>query len=146
MDYLENKTAEGMWTYFSKNRFGPNWSQNKGLNLFEVIEKALTSDEEVFMTFIGQHNCMTITKHDGYYAYAITNKRLIMGQAAKIAGEDKLQTVDLSSITDVAYEPSRVFAFLRINTTDGLIQIGIDKQTGDKTFAKIRDTINELKR
>lgn len=147
MDNLVNNpmhTAEDMCTYFQKNRFGPGWSQKQGINHFQVIENALMSDEEVFMTFVGQHNFVTNTKHDSYFAYAITNKRLIMGQSSTISGE-RLQTLNLDNITGITSKAEMAFVVMTINTTEGGISIGLDKQSGEKTITKVLETINKLK-
>jgi hypothetical protein len=137
-------TAEEMFAYFQENRYGPGWSKNQGINHFQVIENALLSPEKVFMTFVGQHNFVTNTKHDGYAAYAITNKRIVMGQSSTISGE-KLQTFNLDEITGVTSKAGMAFIVMRIQTTEGVLSIGLDKQSGEKTVAKVRATIDQLK-
>lgn len=54
-----------------------------GVKHFKLIEESLLPHEEVKMPFIGLHNYIASTKHDGNFAYAVTNKRIIMAQKNK---------------------------------------------------------------
>lgn len=81
------KTAEQMYEYCLENNFGQGFTKKWGLKHFRVIEKNLLPNEEVLMTFIGLHNYQSMTKHDGNYAYAITNNRILIAQK-KVIGEN----------------------------------------------------------
>ena len=95
-------TAEGMYQYCVDNHFGSGFNKKWGIKHFGILEKNLMPDEEVYMTFIGLHNFESATKHDGNYAYAITNKRIIFGQKA-LAGE-KFKSVYHEKINDITFE------------------------------------------
>ena len=94
------KTASEMYNYCLENNFGQGVSKKWGLKHFEVVEKKLLPHEEVLMTFIGLHNNKSLSNHEGNYAYAITNKRMIMGQK-KLIGEN-LKIVLLRNLNDVS--------------------------------------------
>ena len=66
---------------------------------FGLIASELQPDEDVLMAFIGLHNYQSMTKHDSNYAYAVTNKRILMGQK-KLVGQ-ALQSVMLDQVNDV---------------------------------------------
>jgi hypothetical protein len=74
------QTAEGMYHYCVENGFGSGWNEEWGVKHFRVIENSLMNGEEVWMTFIGLHNYKSPSKHDQNFAYAVTNKRIVMAQ------------------------------------------------------------------
>ena len=71
-------------------------------------------DEKVLMTFIGIHNSKSTTKHDGNFAYAITDKRIIFGQKSLIV--KRLKAVDFDRINDITFEKGLLFGTLTIYT------------------------------
>ncbi|WP_312906834.1 hypothetical protein [Tissierella praeacuta] len=73
------RTAKEMYEYCLQNKFGQGFNQKWGVKHFSVIEDNLLPDEEVVMTFIGMHTSEGQKNTEGYYAYAITDKRLLMG-------------------------------------------------------------------
>ena len=78
--------AENMYKYCVENNFGTGFNEKWGVKHFKVLQDNLLSGEKVLMTFIGIQNYKSMTKHDGHFAYAITNKRIIFGQKS-IAGQ-----------------------------------------------------------
>lgn len=74
------KTAEEMYNYCVSNGYGKGFNKKNSIKHFSIIQDALFPDEEVLCTFIGLHNYVSAAKHDNNFAYAITNKRVIMGQ------------------------------------------------------------------
>lgn len=51
------------------------------------------------MSFIGLHNYKSASKHDNNFAYAITNKRLILSQQQALG--EVVQSINLDNINDV---------------------------------------------
>lgn len=74
------KTAKEMFNFCKKNKFGKGNTESWTLKHFTVIENQLSSGEDVLLCFVGLHNFVSMTKHDNNFAYAITNKRIIMAQ------------------------------------------------------------------
>ena len=93
------KTAEEMVKFCDENNLGKGMTKKWELKHFQLIEKNLDEDEKVILPFMGLKNYISATKHDSYYAFAITNKRIIMAQQ-KMLGQD-IKSVSLNNINDI---------------------------------------------
>lgn len=93
------KTAEEMVQFCDENNLGKGMTKKWELKHFQLIAKNLDEDENVILPFMGLKNYISATKHDSYYAFAITNKRIIMAQQ-KILGQD-IKSVSLNNINDI---------------------------------------------
>lgn len=136
--------AEGMYNYCKQNGYGSGWNEKWGVKHFQVIEKSLMDKEEVLMTFIGLHNYESPTKHDNYFAYAITNKRIIMAQKNMIAGEN-LQTVYLDNINDITFKSGVLFGVMTIDTIKETFNVGLNKESAQKINAKVHEVLDQLR-
>lgn len=96
------------------------------------------------MTFIGLHNYQSMTKHDSNFAYAITNKRIIMAQKQTIAGE-KLQTVYLDNVNDITFSSGLALGVMTIDTIKETFNVGLDKKSAKAINAKAVELLHSLK-
>lgn len=138
------QTAEGMYQYCLDNKFGSGYNEKWGVKHFEILENNLIDNEEVKMTFIGLHNYKSSTKHDGNFAYAVTNKRIIFGQKQTIAGE-KFKTVSLNNINDITFTSGLVFGIVTVDTTKETFSVALDKNFAKAINGKINEVIEEVK-
>ena len=140
---IDVKTAKKMYKYCLKNGFGEGYNRKWGLKHFLVVEKNLQKDEDVYMTFIGIHNYKSITEHDGNFAYAITNKRILMGQK-KIFGEDS-KTVLLKMLNDVNSSTGFAMGTITFDTIKEEFNVWVNKEQADNILAEIQRILFELK-
>lgn len=136
-------TAEGMYDYCLKNNFGSGYNEKWGIKHFKIIEDNLMQDEEVKMTFIGLHNYVSATKHDNNFAYAITNKRIMMAQKKSLAGEN-FQTVSLKNINDITLVTGVVFGVVTIDTIKETFNIGVNKERAKAINYKIHSIVGDI--
>jgi hypothetical protein len=136
-------TAIGMYQYCIDNNFGSGFNESWGIKHFGVIESKLMKDEKVLMTFIGLHDYESTTKHDGNFAYAITNKRILAGQK-KITGE-KFKVVDHTKINDISFEAGLVFGIIKIDTPREKFKIALDKGSATSINNHIYQVLDSLK-
>lgn len=136
-------TAKGMYKYCIDNNFGSGWNEKWGEKHFKIIEDNLMDNENVYMSFIGLHNYISTTKHDGNFAYVITNKRIIMAQKNVIAGE-KFQTISLDNINDITFKSGALFATITIDTIKEVFNVGLDKVSAKLINSKIHEVLNEI--
>lgn len=136
--------AEGMYKYCLDNKFGSGFNENWGIKHFRVLENNLMNDEEVKMAFIGLHNYKSGTKHDGYFAYAVTNKRIILGQKQTIAGE-KFNTVSLNNINDITFKSGLMFGIVTIDTIKETFNVALSKNFAKAVNTRINEVIEEVK-
>jgi ribosomal protein L37AE/L43A len=137
------QTGEGMYEYCEKNGYGSGFTKGWGVKHFEIIEENLTNNEIVLMAFIGLHNYKSASKHDGNFAYAITNKRILMAQKDVIG--QKFQTVSMENINDITFQTGLLFGVLTIDTYKETFNVGLDKQSAQKINAKIHEVLEERK-
>lgn len=123
------KTAKEMYEYCIEKGYGSGLTKNWAIKHFKVLEKNLRNDEEVYMTFIGLKDFISMTKHDSNYAYAITNKRIIFGQR-KLIGEN-FKSVVFDRINDISSSLGMVFGTVTIDTLGETFNVGVDKKTAD---------------
>lgn len=137
-------TAEGMYEYCLENKFGSGWNEKWGVKHFKILEDNLMEGECVKMAFIGLHNYEAANKHDSNYAYAITNKRIIMGQKQTITGE-KFQTVFLTRINDITFESGVLLGVVTVDTAREVFNIGLDKGSAKLINSKIHEVLEEVR-
>ena len=70
--------AEQMYTYSCDHNFGKGLSRAWGINSFRLVEQAMDANESAYLTFIGLHRFHSMSAHQRNFAYAFTNKRIIM--------------------------------------------------------------------
>ncbi|WMW41282.1 PH domain-containing protein (plasmid) [Bacillus cereus] len=122
--------AEGMYQFCIDNKFGSGFNEKWGVKHFKVLEDNLMNGEKIHMTYIGMHDYQSTTKHDGNYAYAITNKRIMFGQ--KTMTGEKFKAVDHERINDISFETGMWFGFLTIDTPQEKIKVALDKERFSK--------------
>lgn len=137
------QVAKGMYQYCIENNYGRGWNEEWGIKHFQVIEDSLISEEIVVMTFIGFHNFQSMTKHDHHFAYALTNKRLIMAQKNALAGH-KLRTVPIDDILDISFESGTLNGIMIIDTVRENFHIGFDKYSAENIYRKVLEVIDEI--
>ncbi|MEG0691933.1 MAG: SHOCT domain-containing protein [Oscillospiraceae bacterium] len=130
--------AQQMYQYCIDNNFGEGMNQKWGVKHFMLIEQSLQSDEEVLMCFIGLHNYISTTKHDNNFAYAITNKRIIMAQQ-KVVGQ-VVQSVLLDNLNDVTLNTGAVFGVLTVDTIKEKFNVCVSSRSAKS----INDKIHEI--
>ena len=133
-----------MYKYCLDNKFGSGWNEKWGIKHFKLIEENLLPNEEVKMAFIGLHNYISSTKHDGNFAYAITNKRIIMAQKKQITGEN-FQTVSLDNINDITFKSGVLLGILTVDTIKETFNIGLDKGSAKSINSMLHSVIDNIK-
>lgn len=136
-------TAKEMYEYCVKNGFGSGWNEKWGIKHFLIIQNSLMNGEDVLLPFIGLHNYVSMTKHDSYFAYAITNKRIIMGQQ-RLIGE-ACQTVSLDNVNDITFNSGLVFGTLTIDTIKEVFNVGLDKVSAQRIHNAVVDIFHKIK-
>lgn len=138
------RTGEELYHYAASNGYGTGVNEKWGIKHFSIIAEHLLPDETVLMTFIGLHNYESMTKHDSNFAYAITDKRIIMAQKHTFSGE-KLQTVSLNNINDITLKSGIALGVMTIDTTREKFNVGLDKKSAKAIMGKVSEVLNEIK-
>lgn len=72
--------AEKLYDYCLDHGTGRGLNRKWGVKHFTLIVNNLMPKEKVAFVFIGLNNFKSAAKHDNNYAYAITDKRILMAQ------------------------------------------------------------------
>lgn len=136
------RTAEEMYEYCVSNKFGEGFNRNNSIKHFSVVENTLLPDEEVLCVFIGLHNYVSSTKHDNNFAYAITNKRIIMGQK-KVIGQ-VCQIVSLENVNDITYKAGLLFGVITIDTIKETFNVALSKNIAKNVYDIVHKTFYDL--
>ena len=140
----QDNLAVSMYRYAVENKFGSGWNETWGIKHFSVIAEHLAEDEKVLMTFIGLHNYQSATKHDNNYAYAITNKRIIMAQKNLIAGES-IQSVYLDSINDITFQSGFALGIMTIDTIKEVFNVGLEETSAKAIHGKVMEILHDMR-
>lgn len=138
------KTASEMYQYCIDNGYGSGMNKNWGKKHFALIEQALMNDEYVQIAFIGIHNYISMTKHDGNFAYVITNKRIIMAQQ-KLFGEN-FQTISLDNVNDVTFSSGMTLGVLTIDTIKERFNVSLNKVSAKKISEAVHNVLDAMKK
>ncbi len=138
------RTAQEMYQYCVHNGFGEGMNKAWGLKHFSLIEHALSKDEQAIMCFIGLHNYISPTKHDSNFAYAITNKRIVMAQQ-KVLGQN-FQTVNLDNLNDITAKIGVLVGVITIDTVKERFNIAMHSGVAKNINNVIHDTLLSIKR
>lgn len=136
------KDAELMYDYCIKNNLGYGFNKTWGKKHFSLILKELKQDEIVYLTFIGMHNYKSSTKHDNYFAYALTNQRFIIAQK-KMIGET-VQTISLKNVNDITMQNGLIFGVVTIDTMKEKFNVGITKKCTKNIYNKLHETLDYI--
>ena len=129
---------EQMYKYCIDNNFGKGISHKWAIKHFNIVSNNLIKDEQVKMCFCGLHNYVSMTKHDGYFAYAITNRRIMIAQK-KVFGEN-FQSISLDNVNDVTFSSGLMLGIITIDTFKEKFNVSVDRKTG----SSINDHIHEI--
>lgn len=137
------RTAEEMVQFCDENNTGEGMTANWRLKHFKVVENQLKEDEEVLVAFIGLKNYESLSKHEQNWAYAITNKRIIIGQKGLIG--EKVDVISLRDLNDVSFKKGMIYGILTIDTIKEKFNVGLDKISATSIHELVTNTLMDLK-
>lgn len=138
-----NKGAEEMYQYCLDNNFGTGTNKNWSINHFLLIQQSLQADEKVLMCFMGLHNYKSATKHDNNYAYAITNKRVILAQQQTFG--EVVQSIMLNNINDVTMTSGMLSGTITFDTIKEVFNVSVPASSATLILNKIHEILYSQK-
>ena len=113
------KTAGEMYQYSCDNGFGTGFGRNWGLRNFLILEKKLEEGEAAFLTFVGLHRFHSMSAHQRNFAYAITDRRILMGQSRSF-WRTRFESVPLNGVLKMMLEKDAVTVGMSRECADAL--------------------------
>ena len=137
------KTAKEMFDFCIKNKFGKSNTDSWTLKHFGVVEKQLSPGENVILCFMGLHNYVSLTKHDNNFAYAITDRRIIIAQKHMVG--EVTQTILLDNVNDITYKKGITFGVITVDSMKERFNVALENTNSDKLYSLIHELIFKLK-
>ena len=137
------RTAQEMYQYCLDNGYGQGFNAHNSLKHFGIIEKNLRDDETVLFAFIGIHNYISVSKHDSNFAYAVTDKRILLGQK-KVIGEN-FQSIALNKINDISFTSGIAYGVITVDAQTERFNVAVIKSQAKNINATLHDLLFGLK-
>jgi len=137
------KTAEEMINHVITNKLGTGFTKFWTIKHFRLIANSLGEEEEVLTCFVGLHNYISAMKHNGNFAFAVTNKRIIIAQK-KLIGES-FQTVLLENLNDITFKSDILFGLITFDTIKEVFSVKVDKKQAENINDIIHKILIEVK-
>lgn len=145
MSVASPRTAQELCNYSETHGLNGGISKSWNLKHFGLIADSLAKDEYVLTAFVGFHNYKSMSKHDGCFAYAITNKRFIMAQKKMIGST--FQTVSLKNINDITMDKGILAHKITIDTIKETFNVETsDPKTAQNIHTAIQNALAHTKR
>lgn len=136
------KTAEEMYQFCKDSGMFSGADPQWGIRLFSTLEKHLRPEEEVLVCFIGVHNRRSATKNDGFFAYALTNHRFMLGQKKMIG--DTFKVIPLSNLQDLQLTKESSLDILEITSLEGVTKIVLTESEAPIVLAKLKENLTPI--
>ena len=142
------QTAKAMYQYSCDHGFGTGFGPNWGKKNFGMVQKHLEPDEQVLCTFVGLHRFRSMSTHQRNFAYAITNRRIIMAQV-RIFGLTRFESVPLNWIMNISFDYESTIGVMKIMMPKDAVTIGMTQESAQalcQELTELLPTIQELAR
>lgn len=141
------RTAKEIYDDGVRNGFiGKDIKEKGSLANLQIVVDSLEPDEEVLMGFNGILNQTSMTKNDGIFSFAVTNKRLLMGM--KMAFSKDSQTLlwdNVDHLSFARHKPYTNFGCITIETLAKPYNISMTLKPAEAVSAKLQSLFMELK-
>ena len=128
MEEVRMKKAEELYAYSCGHNFGKDLSRAKGLTNFHLIEEAMDPDEFAYLVFIGLHRFHSMSAHQRNFAYAFTNKRVLMAQMRSFR-RPRMESVPLNTIMNLSFDHESSIGILKIMMPEDAICVGMTQES-----------------
>lgn len=139
------KKAEDMYAYSFAHNFGKGLSRAWGVNSFRLVEQAMDEDEFAYLTFIGLHRFHSMSAHQRNFAYAVTNKRILMAQMRSFR-RTRMENVPLNAVLNLSFDNNDSIGIVKIHLPNDAICVGMSQESIDalsKRFTELLPVIQQ---
>ncbi len=127
----ELKTPAEMFEFTDSNGFGSGWGKSWGLKNAKWIRKHLEADEKVYFTFVGLHRFYSMSQHKRNFMYAVTDRRILMGQV-RIFNLTRFEEKPLEDLVTIAVNDSESIGVLTMVFDGDSVGVGMAQETAVK--------------
>lgn len=135
--------GDELYNYCLQNKLGTGVTSSFAGKHFQLILDNLLADEEILVPFMGLHNYASSSKHDGAYAYALTNKRIIMAQK-KIIGQDVV-AINLDYVNNINMSKHMLRGYVTFETLNGIFNVATITNEAVPIYNFLQNAFNDLR-
>lgn len=128
MEEVRMRKAEELYAYSCGHNFGKDLSRTKGLTNFRLIEEAMEPDEFAYLAFIGLHRFHSMSAHQRNFAYAFTNKRVLMAQMRSFR-RPRMESVPLNGILNLSFDNDSSIGVVKIMMAEDAVCVGMTQES-----------------
>lgn len=140
----ENAMATKLYDYCIDHGTGKGLNRKWGIKHFTLIVNNLMPNEKVAFVFIGLNNYKSATKHEGNFACAITDKRILLAQQ-KVIGET-VKSINWNNVNDITLQKGALLGIVEIDTFKERFNIGVDRTQAQNIYNETYRIYDLLKR
>lgn len=122
------RTAAELYQYSCDHGYGAGFGLKWGLKNFGLLEKHLEPQEKVLVTFVGLHRFRSMSSHQRNFAYAVTDRHILMGQV-RTFGRIRFESYPLSSIQNISFDYDSSIGVMKIALRNDAVTIGMSQET-----------------
>lgn len=122
------RKAEDLYMFSCVHNLGKGLSRSWGLNSFRIVEQAMQEEEYAYLSFIGLHRFHSMSAHQRNYAYALTNRHLIMAKMRPF-WRTTLEIVPLNEIRNLSVDSDNSIGVLKIVMEKETICVGMTQES-----------------
>lgn len=134
------RSARELYQYSCDNGFGTGFGKGWGLSNFGLLEKKLEPDEYAFLTFVGLHRFRSMSSHQRNFAYAITDRRILMAQTRSF-WRTRFESVPLNAIMNLSFDSDNTVAVMKIMLDADAITIGMSCECANALSARLTELL-----
>lgn len=137
---VQLKTANELYQYSCDNGFGTGFGKSWGFKNFRLIQEKMESDETAFLSFVGLHRFRSMSAHQRNFAYAITNKRILMGQV-RTFWRIRFESVPLNEVMNISFDKDKDIGVMKIMLPQDAVTIGMARDTANALSQKLTELL-----
>jgi len=134
------RSAEELYQYSCDNGFGTGFGKGWGLRNFGLLEKKLEPEEYAFLTFVGLHRFHSMSAHQRNFAYAITDRRILMAQSRSF-WRTRFESVPLNAIMNLSFDSENTIGVMKIMLDSDAITIGMSRECANALSARLSELL-----
>ena len=134
------RTAGEMYQYSWDNGFGQGFGRNWGLKNFRIIEERLEPGETAFLTFVGLHRFHSMSAHQRNFAYAITDRRILMGQSRSF-WRTRFESVPLNAVQNLSFDSGDSIGVMKIMLARDAVAVGMGAENAGALSARLKELL-----
>ncbi|MCM1234608.1 MAG: PH domain-containing protein [Ruminococcus flavefaciens] len=137
---VQMRSARELYQYSCDNGFGVGFGKNWGLRNFGLLEKQLESDECAFLTFVGLHRFHSMSAHQRNFAYAITDRRILMAQSRSF-WRTRFESIPLNAVMNLSFDSGNAIAVMKIMLESDAIAIGMSPECAEALSTRLTELL-----